>query len=102
MVDGDGQSSVAIHLRHLPEKIWPMIWASLEDVVLPLMNHFMGDGADQLVPAVGGRDRRISRGGDRLATTSRQEDLGPARLTNIPTDEVSRRLQTISIKGSTP
>jgi hypothetical protein len=41
MVDGDGQCTAPIHLGHLTEKIRSMIRPPLQDVVLPLMNHFV-------------------------------------------------------------
>jgi hypothetical protein len=52
MVDGDRQGAVSIHLVHLTEKIRPMIRSSLQDVVLPLMNHFVRQGAHDLLFAI--------------------------------------------------
>lgn len=53
MVDRDGQCAVPIHFGHLSEKFSSVIRPPLEDVVLPLMNHLMREGADELVPAIG-------------------------------------------------
>ena len=52
MVDGDCQGTVPIHLGHLAEKIQTMIRTPLQDVVLPLMNHFVCQGAHDLLLAV--------------------------------------------------
>lgn len=52
MVDGDGQHTVSIHLGHLAEKIQPMIRPSFQDVVLPLMNHFVGQRVDDFLLAI--------------------------------------------------
>jgi hypothetical protein len=52
MVDGDGQRTVPVHLSHLAEKIHPMIWPALQDIELPLMNHFMGQCVDDFLLAV--------------------------------------------------
>jgi hypothetical protein len=52
MIDGDRKCTVLIHLGHLTEKIRPMIRSPLEDVVLPLMDHFVGQRAHDLLLAV--------------------------------------------------
>ena len=52
MVDSDCQGAVPIHLGHLPEKIQTMIRTPLQDVVLPLMNHFVCQRAHDLLLAV--------------------------------------------------
>ena len=52
MVDGDRQGTVPIHLGHLAEKIRSMIWSALEDVVLPLMNHFVRQRAYDFLLAI--------------------------------------------------
>ena len=51
MVDGERQGSVSIHLGHLAEKILSMIWPTLEDVELPLMNHFVRQRTHDLLLA---------------------------------------------------
>jgi hypothetical protein len=52
MIDGDRECTVPIHLGHLTEKIRPMIRSPLEDVVLPLMDHFVGQRAHDLLLAI--------------------------------------------------
>jgi hypothetical protein len=52
MVDGDRQGAVPIHLGHLAEKIRPMIRSPLQDVELPLMNHFVRQRAQDLLLAI--------------------------------------------------
>jgi len=52
MVDGDRQGAIPIHLGHLAEKIRPMIRPPLQDVVLPLMNHFVRQRAHDLLLAI--------------------------------------------------
>jgi hypothetical protein len=52
MVDGDGQRTVPIHLGHLAEKIRPMIRTTFQDVILPLMNHFVSQRVDDFLLAV--------------------------------------------------
>jgi len=52
MVDGDRQGAVPIHLGHLAEKVRPMIWPPLQDVELPLMNHFVCQRAHDLLLAI--------------------------------------------------
>ena len=52
MVEGDSQGAVPIHLGHLAEKIWSMIRSPLQDVVLPLMNHFVCQRAHDLLFAI--------------------------------------------------
>lgn len=53
MIDRDGEFAMTIHFRHLSQKICAMVRASLEDVVLPLMNHFMCEGAYELISSAG-------------------------------------------------
>jgi hypothetical protein len=52
MVDGNRQGAVPIHLGHLAEKIRTMIRPPLQDVVLPLMNHFVRQRAHDLLLAI--------------------------------------------------
>ena len=52
MVDGDREGTVAIHLRHLAEKIRTVIRSPFQDVILPLMNHFVCQRAHDLLLAV--------------------------------------------------
>jgi hypothetical protein len=52
MVDGDRQGSVTIHLGHLAEKIRPMIRPPFQDVILPLMNHFVRQRVHDLLLAI--------------------------------------------------
>jgi hypothetical protein len=52
MVDGDRQGAVSIYLGHLAEKICSMIRPPLQDVVLPLMNHFVRQRAHELLLAI--------------------------------------------------
>jgi hypothetical protein len=52
MVDGDRQGAVPIHLGHLAEKIRPMIRPPFQDIVLPLMNHFVRQRIHDLLLAV--------------------------------------------------
>jgi hypothetical protein len=52
MVDGDRQGAAPIHLGHLAEKIRSMIRPPLQDVVLPLMNHFVCQCVDDLLLAM--------------------------------------------------
>src|SRR6476659_230104 len=49
-----------------------------------------------------GTDKRISRFGDLGVALSLQDERGPVRLTNMPTDEVNRLLHTNAIGGSAP
>src|SRR5215831_3200276 len=51
VVHCNGQHAVAIHLGHLPQEVGPMIGPSLEDVILPLMNHLVRQRARDLVLA---------------------------------------------------
>ena len=63
MVDGDRQGPVSIHLGHLAEKILSMIWPPLEDVELPLMNHFVRERIDDLLLPIGaGFDDLLEQG----------------------------------------
>ena len=48
MIDGDRQGAVPVHFGHPTKKIPPMIRPSLQDVELPLMNHFMRQRAHNL------------------------------------------------------
>jgi hypothetical protein len=52
VVDRNGEGAVAIHFCHLAEKIRSMAGASLENVILPLMDHLMGQRADELGKAM--------------------------------------------------
>jgi hypothetical protein len=52
MVDGDRESAVSIHLGHLSEKVRSMVWPPLQDIVLPLMNHFVRQRAPDLLLAI--------------------------------------------------
>jgi hypothetical protein len=52
MIDGDRQGAVPIHLGHLAEKIHPMIRPSLQNVELPLMNHFVRERIHDLLLAI--------------------------------------------------
>lgn len=52
MVDRDSQFAVTIHLAHLAEKVRSVVRSAFEQVELPLMDHFMGEGADEFVAAV--------------------------------------------------
>src|SRR5687767_6003912 len=52
MVHGDRQGSISIHLGHLAEEIRPMIRLTLEDIELPLMNHFMRQRAHDFLFAI--------------------------------------------------
>jgi hypothetical protein len=52
MVDGDRQGTVPIHLGHLAEKIRPMIRPPFQDIVLPLMNHFVRQRAHDLLLSI--------------------------------------------------
>jgi len=52
MIDGDRQGPVPIYLGHLAEKIHAMIRPSLQNVVLPLMNHFVRQRVRNLLLAI--------------------------------------------------
>jgi hypothetical protein len=52
MENGDCQSPVSIHFGHLAEKIRSMIRPPFQDVVLPLMNHFVRQGTQDLLLAI--------------------------------------------------
>jgi hypothetical protein len=52
MVDGDRQGAIPIHLGHLAEKVRSMIRSPLQDVELPLMNHFVRQRAQDLLLAI--------------------------------------------------
>jgi hypothetical protein len=49
MVDGNRQGTAPIHLGHFAKKIRSMIRPPLQDVVLPLMNHFVCQCVDDLL-----------------------------------------------------
>src|SRR4029078_8426277 len=49
VIDRNGECAVAVHLLHLAEEIRAMIRTPLEDVVLPLVDHFMRHCADEFV-----------------------------------------------------
>jgi hypothetical protein len=51
MVDGDRQGAVSVYFGHLAEKIRSMIRPPLQDVILPLMNHFVCQRAHDLLLA---------------------------------------------------
>jgi len=53
MIDGNGEFAITIHLAHLSQKVRAMVRAPSENVVLPLVNHFMCEGADELMSAIG-------------------------------------------------
>jgi len=53
MVNRDGQGAIAVHLSHLAQKVRSMIRSPFEDIVLPLMDHFMGEGAGQFIQSIG-------------------------------------------------
>ncbi len=69
MRDGNPQQTASVHLPHLGEKFEPVIRPSLQDVKLPLMNHFVGQGAQQLLLGVGGP------GGELLEQRQGQTDV---------------------------
>jgi hypothetical protein len=52
MVDGDREIAVPIHFGHLSEKVRPMVWPLFQNVVLPLMNHFVRQRAPDLLLAI--------------------------------------------------
>lgn len=52
VVDRHGKSPIAVHLRHFSQKVWPVIRPPLEHVELPLVDHFMCEGADEFLYAV--------------------------------------------------
>ena len=51
VVDRDSQA-VTIHLGHHATKIGPMVRATLQDIVLPLVNHFVRQGHDGFVAGI--------------------------------------------------
>ena len=52
VINRDVKRPVPVDLSHLPSKIRPMIGPALEDVVLPLMDHLVGQGVqDELFAA---------------------------------------------------
>jgi hypothetical protein len=53
MRDGNPHQPASVHLPHLGEKIGPVIRPSLQNVKLPLMNHFVGQGAQELLLGIG-------------------------------------------------
>jgi hypothetical protein len=52
MVDGDRQGAAPIHLGHLAEKIRSMIRPPLQDVELPLMDHFVSQRVHDFLLAI--------------------------------------------------
>jgi len=54
VVDRNRDHPAPVHLGHLPHKIRAVIRLPLQDVELPLMNHFMGQGVEQFLLGVGG------------------------------------------------
>jgi len=69
MVDGDRQGTAPVHLGHLAEKIRPVIRPPFQDVVLPLMNHFVRQGIHDLLLPV------LTVSGDLLEQGKREADL---------------------------
>src|SRR4026207_700944 len=67
-----------------------------------LTSSFVPNGVRANRGVSSGTDKRISRFGDLGVALSPHDERGPAPLTNIPTDEVSRVLQTSAIGGSVP
>jgi hypothetical protein len=53
MVGGDGDVARTIHLRHLPEKIPSVVRPPFQHIELPLVDHLMGEGIQQLLFRVG-------------------------------------------------
>jgi len=53
VVGGDRHFSRTIHLRHLLQKGQPMIRSTLQEIKLPLMNHFMSDGVQEFLFRIG-------------------------------------------------
>jgi hypothetical protein len=73
MVDGDCQGAVPIHLGHLAEKIRSMVRSPLQDIVLPLMNHFVRQRAHDLLLAI------RAPLGDLLEQGKGEADFAPGR-----------------------
>jgi hypothetical protein len=53
MIDRNSQRTIAIHLGHLPEEVGSVVGASLGQVILPLMDHFMRQRARDFLFAIG-------------------------------------------------
>lgn len=49
VVDRDGDFAGSIHLRHFQEKIQAVIRPPFQHIELPLMNHLMGEGIEELL-----------------------------------------------------
>lgn len=49
VVGGDRHFSRAVHFRHLSQEGQPMIRPTLQEIELPLMNHFMSDRIQELL-----------------------------------------------------
>jgi hypothetical protein len=49
VVGGDRHFSRAVHFRHFSQKVRPMIRTTLQEIELPLMNHFMSDRVQELL-----------------------------------------------------
>lgn len=69
VIDGDRQCAIPIHLGHLTEKIRSMVRSSLQNVVLPLMNHFVCQRIDDLLRSV------LAFSGDLLEQGEREANL---------------------------
>jgi hypothetical protein len=52
MVDGDCQGTVPIHLGHFKEKGRSMVRSPSQDIVLPLMNHFVRQRVHDFLDAI--------------------------------------------------
>ncbi len=89
MVHGDRQGSVPIHLSHLAEKIRPMIRSTLQDIELPLMNHFMRQRAHDFLLAILGPLNDLSEEGKGEANFSHSR-----RATTIPIQSRTRSSST--------
>ena len=110
MVDGDREGPVSIHLGHLAQKVLAMIWPPLEDVELPLVNHFVRECIhDLLLPILACLDDLLEEGkgeanftrdgrakpvliqpGLRASTTHEHTDRGGQ---STAPDEIDRRQQ---------
>jgi len=76
MVDGDRHGAVPIHFGHFAEKIRPMVRPPLQDIVLPLMNHFMRQRTHDLLLTI------LALFGDLLEQGKGQANLTPSRRAN--------------------
>jgi hypothetical protein len=73
MVDGDREGTVPIHLGHLAKKIRAVVRSPFQDVVLPLMNHFVCQRAHDLLFAI------LAPLDDRLEQGKGQTDFARSR-----------------------